>query len=79
MEPIVLVAIITGSLSVLGQFIISRSNSNKTQAITELRLDIIEEKLDKHNCFMERVAILETKSKNFDNVIDDLKREWGGK
>ena len=77
MEPIVLVAIITGGLSVLGQFVISRSASNKAQAITELRLDVIEAKLDKHNCFMERIAVLEVKSKNIESAIEDLKHEWG--
>lgn len=73
MEPIIIVAIITGMCSVLGQLIISIYTANKTKAVTDLRLDIIESKLDKHNHFMERIAALEVNAKNFDLAIQEIK------
>lgn len=67
------VAVITGIFSVIGQFIISNRTANKTQAVTDVRLNTIEAKLDKHNCFMERVAVLEANQKNFASVIQELR------
>ena len=70
---IVIVAIITGVCSVIGQLIISIYTSNKTKGLNEYRLNIIEDKLDKHNHFMERIAVLEINQEGNCKDIDYIK------
>lgn len=43
--------------------IVASLQHNKTTALLEYRLQQLEEKMDKHNNFMERLATVETKIK----------------
>lgn len=70
MTDAVMVAIITASASVAAQIFISlRSNSLMGYRIGEL-----EKKVDRHNRFMERVAVLERDNKTTFRMIDELKK-----
>lgn len=54
-----LIAAVPSALSVLGQVIISQKSSKASLKIFEFRLKTIETKVDKHNSFMERLAVIE--------------------
>ena len=56
----ILVAIISGGLALIGSFLATYFQNNKTTALILYRLDKIEEKQDKHNKVIERTYKLET-------------------
>ena len=74
LETAIIVALITGACSVVGQWIIAWSNKRKAdaeQAVkdkeTEMRLDRLESKIDEHNGYARRfeeiaVSIAEIKT-----------------
>ncbi len=75
MSEAILVAFITGGLSLLGVYISNR----KSAAVIEYRLKELEKKQDKHNSVIERtyaleekVALHEEKIKVANHRIDDL-------
>ena len=67
MSDIVIVAIITGLCSVIGQWIISRSAAEKRKvedAVRDARLDDrltgVEKRLDAHNSYAEKFSEIQT-------------------
>lgn len=58
MTESIIVALITGGLSLLGVYIANR----KSYALVEYRLEKLEEKMDKHNQVVERVYKLEERT-----------------
>ena len=67
MSDVVLVAIITGVCSVIGQMLISRAQTAKRKvddAVRDARLDDrlagVEKRLDVHNSYAERFAEIQT-------------------
>lgn len=59
----VVVAIITGLFSIIGQYFIAKENKRKTDAErqvrdaqTEMRLDRIEKKIDEHNGYAQKFS-----------------------
>lgn len=80
MSESIIVALITGGLSLLGVYLSNR----KSAALIEYRLKELEKKQDKHNeviertyALEERVALTEQKQKVADHRIDDLERKGG--
>lgn len=81
MESII-VALITGGLSLLG-VIISNVSSNKKienklttqQAVTDTKLDELTREVRQHNNFAQRVPILEEQFKELKHKINDLERK----
>ena len=69
----VIVAVITGGCSVIAQTAISRSQTQIHVQLTNKRLEDLEKKVDKHNNFMERVAMLEVTKDQFDRSIQEIK------
>lgn len=65
----VIVAVITGLLSLAGVYFSNR----KSAALMEYRLKKLEEKVDKHNNLVERTYILEGKMNEVEHDIRDLK------
>lgn len=57
MAETVIVALVAGLASVIGAWIAG----NKTQAVIQTRIDILEKKVEKHNNLIERVYKLEQK------------------
>ena len=76
MSEAIIVALITGGLSLAGIIISSLSNSRlTTYKIEELKQDIadLNEHVKKHNNFMERMAVAESSLKSAHKRIDEIK------
>ena len=81
MESII-VALITGGLSLIGVIITSRSSGKKVQqqlevaqAVTDTKIEELTREVRRHNGFADRVPILEEKMKVANHRIDDLEKE----
>ena len=77
MSEAVLVAIITGSITLIGTVISNMLNHSKTI----YRLDQLERKVEAHNHLVERmyiaegdIKVLEEKQRDFEGDLSDLKR-----
>jgi hypothetical protein len=73
MSEAVLVALITGGLTLLGVII---ANS-KTQAVTDTKLEELTREVREHNNFARRMPVVEEQIKVINHRIEDL--EHGGK
>lgn len=81
MESII-VALITGGLSLIGVIITSRSSGKKVQqqleiaqAVTDTKIEELTREVRYHNGFADRVPVLEEKMKVANHRIDDLEKE----
>ena len=83
MESII-VAIITGGLTLLGK-IISNISSNKKietnlkiqQAVTDTKIEALTSEVREHNNFAKRMPVVEEQIKVINHRIDDLERKVG--
>lgn len=80
MESII-VALITGGLSLIGVIITSRSSGKKVQqqletaqAVTDTKIDELTREVREHNNFAKRMPVLEEKIKVANHRIDDLEK-----
>ena len=78
MEAII-VALITGGLSLLGVIITNTANSRKTdhtittaQAVTDAKLEELTREVREHNNFAKRVPVIEEQIKVINHRIEDL-------
>ena len=81
MTETIIVAIITGGLSLLGVIITSakttrevQSKLDMQQAITETKLDELTREVREHNNFARRVPVLEEQIKVINHRIADLEQ-----
>ena len=79
MTETILVAVITGGLSLLGVIITSNKTTrdvevklDKQQAVTETRLEELTREVREHNNFARRVPVLEEQIKVVNHRIADL-------
>ena len=79
MTETILVALITGGLSLLGVIITSNKTTrdvevklDKQQAVTETRLEELTREVREHNNFARRVPVLEEQIKVINHQIADL-------
>ena len=79
MTESILVAIITGSLSLMGVVISSRSQTKKTEqsiqtsmAVTDTKLDELTREVREHNHFAQRMPVVEEQIKVINHRITDL-------
>lgn len=75
----VIVAIITGVLSLAGTIItvmVGMSKANKnieiTQAVTNEKIDQLKEEVKKHNDFGQRIPIIELKVSNLEQKVEAI-------
>lgn len=80
METAVIVAIITGVCSVIGQWLISAKNRREDEtkqavqsALMQQRLDTMEAKLDEHNGYARRFEEISVRIGELATEIKDLK------
>ena len=81
MTEAVVVALITGGLSVLG-VIISNIGSNKkienalstSQAVTDCKIEELAREVREHNNFARRMPVVEEQIKVINHRLDDLER-----
>ena len=75
----IIIAIITGGLTLIGVIISNLASARKTQATIETKLEVQNTKIDEltrevrlHNNFVQRVPVLEEQMKDANNRIKDL-------
>lgn len=81
MTESIVVAIITGSLSLLGVVVSSRSQQRKTEqsiqtsmAVTDTKLDELTREVREHNHFAQRMPVVEEQIKVINHRIGDLEQ-----
>jgi len=79
MKEAIIVALITGGLSLLGVVLSNRAVYNKTQAmqqtaqaVTDTKLEELTREVRKHNGFAERIPVMEEKIAVANHRIEDL-------
>lgn len=84
MSEAIIVAIITGSLSLIGVIVSNNRTAqsmdaklDKQQAITETKLEELTREVRAHNNFAQRVPVLEEQIKVVNHRIADLEKERG--
>ena len=80
----IIVAIITGGLSLIGVFISNRATANKiqqqivvNQAVTDTKIEELTREVREHNNFARRVPVVEEKIKVINHRLEDLEHESG--
>ena len=67
----IIVAVITGGLAILGNFI----SSGQSRKLILYRLDELEEKQDKHNGLIERMVKVEQSTKTMHRRLDGVEQK----
>ncbi len=84
MSESIIVAIITGGLSLIGVIVSNNHTAqsmdaklDKQQAVTETKLEELTREVREHNNFAKRVPVLEEQIKVANHRIEDLEKEKG--
>ena len=84
MSEAIIVAIITGGLSLIGSIVSNNRTAqsmdaklDKQQAVTETKLEELTREVRAHNDFAQRVPVLEEQIKVANHRIEDLEKERG--
>ena len=84
MSEAIIVAIITGGVSLIGVIVSNNRTAqsmdaklDKQQAITETKLEELTREVREHNNFAKRVPVLEEQIKVANHRIEDLEKERG--
>ena len=80
----IVVAIITGVLTLIGTIITVIIGNNKSlaamdknQAVTDTKLDVLTEEVKRHNNFAQRIPVIENQIQNLDSRVSKLEVEHG--
>lgn len=84
MSEAIIVAIITGGLSLIGSIVANNRTAqsmdaklDKQQAVTETKLEELTREVRAHNNFAQRIPVLEEQIKVANHRIEDLEKEKG--
>lgn len=84
MSEAIIVAIITGGLSLIGSIVSNNRTAqsmdaklDKQQAITETKLEELTREVRSHNNFAQRIPVLEEQIKVANHRIEDLENKKG--
>ncbi len=84
MSEAIIIAIITGGLSLIGVIVSNNRTAqsmdaklDKQQAVTETKLEELTREVRTHNNFAQRVPVLEEQMKVVNHRIADLEKERG--
>lgn len=84
MSEAIIVAIITGGLSLIATIVSNNRTAqsmdaklDKQQAVTETKLEELTREVRAHNSFAQRVPVLEEQIKVANHRIEDLEKERG--
>ena len=84
MSEAIIVAIITGSLSLIGVIVSNNRTAqsmdaklDKQQAVTETKLEELTREVRMHNNFAQRIPVMEEQIKVANHRIADLEKERG--
>ena len=82
MTESIIVALITGSLSLMGVVVSSRAQQRKTEqsiqtsmAVTDTKLDELTREVREHNHFAQRLPVVEEQIKVINHRLEDLEHE----
>lgn len=67
--------VIVGLISLIGTMIGTFGGIMTSSKLTQYRIQQLEEKVDKHNSFAERIPVIEEKIKVIDHRIKDLENQ----
>lgn len=80
----IVIAIITGVLTLIGTIITVIVGNNKSlaamdknQAVTDTKLDALTEEVKRHNNFAQRIPVIENQIQNLDSRVSRLEVEHG--
>lgn len=80
----IVIAIITGVLTLIGTIITVIIGNNKSlaamdknQAVTDTKLDALTEEVKSHNNFAQRIPVIENQIQNLDSRVSRLEVEHG--
>lgn len=78
----IIVAVVTGVATVLAVILTNSRSSrdmdaklDKSQAVTETKLDALTEEVRKHNNFAQRIPVIEEQMRVVNHRISDLEKE----
>ena len=81
MGEAILVAVITGGLSLIGVIFTSLATTRKTeqaqavaQAVTETKIDNLTQEVRQHNGFAQKVPLLQAECDNLKRRVDNLEK-----
>lgn len=74
MTEAIIVALITGGISLIGTLASTRSSAKSTQALVDYKLKELKESVDRHNSIIERTYRLEGRMENCEHDIRDIKQ-----
>lgn len=81
MGEAILVAVITGGLSLVGVIFTSMMTARKTeqaqavaQAITETKIDNLTQEVRQHNGFAQKIPVLQAECENLKRRVSDLEQ-----
>lgn len=81
MGEAILVAVITGGLSLIGVIITSLATTRKTeqaqavaQAVTETKIDNLTQEVRQHNGFAQKIPLLQAECDNLKRRVDNLEQ-----
>ena len=84
MSEAIIVAIITGGVSLIGVIVSNNRTAqsmdaklDKQQAVTETKLEELTREVRTHNNFAQRIPVLEEQIKVANHRIEDLEKEKG--
>lgn len=84
MSEAIIVAIITGGVSLIGVIVSNNRTAqsmdaklDKQQAVTETKLEELTREVRAHNNFAQRIPVLEEQIKVANHRIEDLEKERG--
>lgn len=81
MGEAILVAVITGGLSLIGVVITSSATARKqeqaqavAQAVTDTKIDNLTHEVRQHNGFAQKIPVLEAKFKDLEHKVEELEK-----
>lgn len=81
MGEAIIVALITGGLSLLGVVFTSSAQARKAeqsqavaQAITDTKIDNLTHEVRQHNGFAQKIPVLEARCKALENKVEELEK-----
>ncbi len=67
--------VIVGLISLIGTMVGTFGGIMTSSKLTQYRIQQLEEKVDKHNSFAERIPVMEQRIKTCEHRIEDLEKE----
>ena len=72
MSEAIMIALIGGICTAIPSLIATVVINNKSTAIMQYKIEDLTKKVEKHNCVVERMAVVENSVKSAHHRIDDL-------